>query len=191
MAATSSSTSSQQSIGTYFRPASEGGDPRDLLLLELARTVIKLKAAPSSFGILQDLVNAACLFGSKTRFVTFAFPGEKTFVEQAIEGKKGLLGLARDDVLDENGAFFSSLKTHGGLLMSDSARDVNSRSIMVAATSCPGGKKILAMMRPDAESKTGEWISDQLGSILGFSGPSLELRYKGEALVVRGMHDHP
>lgn len=164
LSSTTTSSTSQTTLGHFLTPVS--GDPRTLLELELARTIVKLKAAPSSFGNLQDLVNAAALFGSRTRFVSFTFPGEKSFVENLIEGKEGLLGQARDDLLDENKPFWSSLKTHGGVLMSDSARDVNSRSIMVAAVSCPAGKKILAMIRPDSNAKTGEWISSQLGSLL-------------------------
>ena len=155
-----SSSHQQTRITQHMRPANSATDVRKAVMEELAKVIVRKREAPSSIQDYQSLINAAANFGSQTRFVSMNLPHHKTFTEDIIEGEGGLLGRASKEVTDATGAFMTSAQESGVVLHQDSARDVNSRSVVVILASSPGGKVILGMPRPDGREKNSAWITE-------------------------------
>jgi hypothetical protein len=66
-------------------------DTKSQLEREIATCMIKLHIAPNSLPILQPLINAACNHGCVSKFISCTLPHRNKFVEEVIEGDKGLL----------------------------------------------------------------------------------------------------
>jgi hypothetical protein len=147
--------------------------PKQAVLHEVAKTMISLKMAPNAVEKLQPLVNICCAYGKTTSYVSLSLPARQAFVEGIIEGDDGLLAAVKEqylprspstsqEVMSAGHRFVESAKDSGVVLMFDSARDVNSLSIMPVMASTPAGKVLLGMPRPDSQAKTGEWIHSAL-----------------------------
>jgi len=158
--------SAQTSITAFTKPVSK--DPRKDLRRAIAKTIIKLKIAPNALPVFQDLVNAACSYGSESRFVSFDLGRPQSFVESAIEGESGLLGDVVAEITsgDSSSRDFSAAMQYGVGLAMDSARDVNSRCVMPILAMTWVGAILVAMTRPDGRSKNAQWMVESLRPLL-------------------------
>lgn len=167
----------QQLIDNFI---TNGGELRRNVELQAGRTMLALKMAPHALPNLAGLINASVLYGAKTKMVNLTLQNPKSFTEDVIEGKDGLLGQVRLELLGSHASsstssansnapnaspFWRAMSTTGVVLAMDSATDVNGHSVtpLLGMTS---KAKVLIGMPHLVGSKTGAAIAAMVGPVL-------------------------
>ena len=160
-----SAANSSTGMDRWLVPAGDDADTRTKLLRAMAAFIVMERMSLATVTRMGPLLNSAINHGRRSGFVTIEVPGQADFVAQWIEGAQGLLGRGVAEVIDTRSKFMLAGKYGFGLKL-DSARDANSRSVMPILLDSTAGLVLVAMPRPDGQSKTGAWIAGEVIKVL-------------------------
>ena len=151
---THSDLSSKQSIITdMFYPIGREGT-REYLEEQIAIYLVKKKVPFNHITDINIMINAAISYGVYSRLTSIDLGTRDSFQKDNVESK--LYASTVESTIEKHK---KQMYLSGGMLLTDSARDVNSRSVRVVVLQSLAGKDVIATLLSSTKRKTGKLIA--------------------------------
>lgn len=158
---TSSEISSRQSIITdIFYPIGREGT-REYLEEQIAIYLVKKRVPFSHLVDINNMINSAMAYGVYSRLSSIDLGTRDNFQKDIVENK--LYNSTVESTIEKHK---KQLYLSGAMLLTDSACDVNSRSVRVVVIQSLAGKDVIATLLSSAKRKTSKVIAESFVKLL-------------------------